>query len=78
MAAPGVRILSTVPGGYYRFSGTSVAVPHVSALAGLLASQGLGAAGIKKRIFNTAVDLGPAGRDPYYGHGRMDAGQAVR
>jgi thermitase len=78
MAAPGVRILSTVPGGYYRFSGTSVAAPHVSALASLLASQGLGAAGIKKRIFNTAVDLGPAGRDPYYGHGRMDAGQAVR
>jgi thermitase len=78
MAAPGVSILSTVPGGYYTLSGTSMAAPHVSALAGLLASQGLDQAGIKKRIFNTAVDLGDAGRDPYYGHGRIDAGQAVR
>jgi thermitase len=78
MAAPGVSILSTVPGGYYSFSGTSVAAPHVSALASLLASQGLDRAGIKKRIFNTAVDLGRAGHDPSYGHGRMDAGRAVR
>ena len=78
MAAPGVSILSTVPGGYYSFSGTSVAAPHVSALAGLLASQELDQAGIKKRIFNTAVDLGDAGRDPYYGHGRIDAGRAVQ
>ena len=78
VAAPGVSILSTVPGGYYSFSGTSVAAPHVSALAGLLASQGLGAPDIEKRIFNTAVDLGDAGKDPYYGHGRIDAGRAVR
>jgi subtilisin family serine protease len=55
-----------------------MAAPHVSALAGLLASQGQDRAGIKKRIFNTAVDLGRAGRDPYYGHGRIDAGQAVQ
>jgi thermitase len=72
------RILSTIPGGtYYYMSGTSMAAPHVSALASLLASRGLGAADIKKRIFNTAVDLGRAGRDPYYGHGRMDAGRAL-
>ena len=78
VAAPGVSILSTVPGGYYSFSGTSVAAPHVSALAGLLASRGLAPPDIEKRIFNTAVDLGDAGRDPYYGHGRIDAGRAVR
>ena len=78
VAAPGIDILSTVPGGYDTLNGTSMATPHVSALAGLLASQGVGAAGIERRIFKTAVDLGPAGRDPYYGHGRIDAGRAVR
>ncbi|MDQ3830891.1 MAG: S8 family peptidase, partial [Candidatus Tectomicrobia bacterium] len=73
------RILSTIPGGKYHYmSGTSMAAPHVSALAGLLASQGLDRASIKKLIFNTAVDLGRAGRDPYYGYGRIDAGQAVQ
>jgi thermitase len=79
IAAPGRSILSTIPGGRYAYkNGTSMATPHVSALAGLLASQELDRAGIKKRIFNSAVDLGPAGRDPYYGHGRIDAGQAVQ
>ena len=78
VAAPGVRILSTVPGGYRSWSGTSMATPHVSALAGLLASHGRLPAGIKKRIFGTAVDLEPDGRDAYYGHGRIDADRAIR
>jgi thermitase len=79
IAAPGKSILSTMPGGRYAYkNGTSMAAPHVSALAGLLASQELDRAGIKKRIFNSAVDLGPSGRDPYYGHGRIDAGRAVQ
>jgi thermitase len=79
IAAPGRSILSTIPGGRYAFkNGTSMAAPHVSALAGLLASQELDRAGINKRIFNTAVDLGPVGHDPHYGHGRIDAGQAVQ
>jgi thermitase len=79
IAAPGRSILSTVPGGRYAYrNGTSMAAPHVSALAGLLASQELDRAAIKKRIFNSAVDLGRAGRDPNYGHGRIDAGQALQ
>lgn len=77
VAAPGVNVLSTVPGGYDRFNGTSVAAPHVSALAGLLAAQGRGPKAIRDRILRTALDLGPDGRDPYYGRGRIRADQAT-
>ena len=78
VAAPGVEILSTVPGGYDRFGGTSMAAPHVSALAGLLASQGRGRMAIRDRILSTALDLGPGGRDPYYGKGRIRSNLAVK
>lgn len=78
VAAPGFDILSTVPGGYAYKSGTSMATPHVSALAGLLASQGRGPGNIRYRILRTTVDLGPAGRDRYYGTGRINAEKATR
>ena len=78
VAAPGVDILSTrASGGYGRESGTSVAAPFVSALAGLLASEGMSPSRIRNRIEGTATDLGPKGDDRYYGHGRIDAATAV-
>lgn len=78
VAAPGVRIASTVPGGYSNYSGTSMAAPHVSALAGLLADRGFSKKKVRSRIQATASDLGPRGRDSYYGHGRIDAARAAR
>ncbi len=78
VSAPGSHVLSTVPGGYRYESGTSMASPEVAALAGLLANRGLSNSGIRSRIQNTAKDLGRKGKDPYFGAGRIDAGQAVR
>lgn len=37
LAAPGVDVLSSVPGGYARFDGTSMATPHVAGIAALYA-----------------------------------------
>ena len=91
LSAPGTRILSTVPTNgcnvclrpagtnYESWSGTSMSAPFVSALAGLLASRdpGLSADQIRQRMEATAMDLGPAGEDPYFGYGRINANSAV-
>jgi thermitase len=79
LAAPGTDILSTrMSGGYDRMSGTSMSAPFVSGLAGLLASRGMSADSIRQRMQTTAKDFGPAGDDPQFGHGRIDADNAVR
>lgn len=55
--APGVDILSTVPGGYEKLSGTSMASPVVTGLAALLMDYfpNLSAADIKRIILSSAV-----------------------
>jgi thermitase len=79
LAAPGTNILSTrAAGGYGKQSGTSFSAPLVSGLAGLLASQGMSADSIRHRMQATAKDLGPAGDDPRFGHGRINADRAVK
>lgn len=78
VAAPGSGIISTkLGGGYTTMSGTSMSVPHVAGLAGLLAAQDRSASGIRSRIENTATDLGTVGKDKYYGYGRINAYRAV-
>ncbi|CAA9406185.1 MAG: Serine protease, subtilase family [uncultured Rubrobacteraceae bacterium] len=52
LAAPGVGILSTLPGGYGKYSGTSMATPHVAGMAALIKSEdpGLDDGQIKAQI----------------------------
>jgi serine protease len=71
-------ILSTVPPSKYeQIAGTSQATPHVSGVAALLASLGVHGPAAIDRIKATARDAGPAGPDPMYGVGVVDAQAAV-
>jgi subtilisin family serine protease len=85
VAAPGVAIYSTYydlvnSSGYAFMSGTSMASPFVAGLAGLVRSDrpDLTAVETSELLGQTAVDLGDAGWDPYYGSGRIDAGTALQ
>ena len=78
LPATGEDVLSTVPpNGYEEIAGTSQAAPHVSGVAALLVGKGLRGQAAVKRILDTAVDLGPAGDDPEYGNGLVNARAAV-
>jgi thermitase len=57
LGAPGVRVLSTLPGNTYgAYSGTSMATPHVTGVAALIQSQSpsLSDAQVKTRILDAA------------------------
>ncbi|HYL99809.1 MAG TPA: S8 family peptidase [Blastocatellia bacterium] len=60
VGAPGVHVMSTFPNGQYTLlDGTSMATPHVTGVAALLAATepALGPADVKQRIISTAVPL---------------------
>ncbi len=82
IAAPGVDVRSSVPGGGYEqwgWSGTSMASPHVNGTVILMrqACPELTVDQIKQIIYDTAHDLGPPGDDNSYGWGMIDAYEAV-
>ena len=80
IAAPGVDLLSTIPGGDYALgSGTSMSSPHVAGVAALIraARPGLDADEVEAVLRASAVDLGAPGHDIVYGDGRVDAAAAL-
>jgi subtilisin family serine protease len=70
----------TVPAsGYEAWSGTSMATPHVSAVAALVWSNcpGSTAAEVRAALDQSAKDKGAAGRDSAYGYGIVQARAAL-
>lgn len=65
--------------GYEYYDGTSMATPHVSAVAALVWGANPTATNVQIRqvLRDTAEDLGAAGRDNYYGYGLVRAKAAI-
>jgi thermitase len=81
VAAPGTGIWTTTwNGGYGAANGTSYASPLVAGVVALMmsANPALAPAQVESLLFSTALDLGAAGKDIHYGHGRVDAEAAVQ
>jgi len=91
-AAPGGNFDPTVPNYWWDFvlnctngqwyswyAGTSQAAPHVAGVAALILEKNgnLNPAQVKQQLRHAADDLGKPGQDPYYGHGRVNAANAV-
>jgi len=80
LVAPGHNIKVTSFGGsIVTASGTSFAAPMVSGVVALLKSYmpTLSVEDIKERLYASATDLGDVGFDKYYGHGKINAYQAL-
>lgn len=81
IAAPGTNIPSTYPGSRYAaLSGTSMASPHVAALASLVRAVNpqLSNEEVMDVLRRTARDLGAQGKDNDFGYGEIDVKSALQ
>ncbi|MGQ9678157.1 MAG: S8 family peptidase [bacterium] len=80
LAAPGVLILSTAPDNSYLVAqGTSMSCPEVSGIAALILSltPDISPAQLRAILAVSAIDIGPPGKDPYFGYGIVNAYRAL-
>jgi subtilisin family serine protease len=79
IAAPGVSILTTNKSGYSNGSGTSFSSPIAAGLGALVisANPSLTNAQVVNIIEQNADDLGDAGFDPLFGHGRINVYKSI-
>ena len=80
LAAPGVDILVAAgTNGFALQSGTSMATAYISGAVALLLQKepDLSVEEIKQRLSGSALDLGPQGKDPLFGYGRLDVSRAL-
>lgn len=80
VSAPGVDVYSTYKDGTYaKLSGTSMAAPHISAVAAMfkLANPSYKPAQIEELVKNYCNDLGESGRDDIYGYGSVNMYNAI-
>ena len=80
ICAPGVNVLSTIPGGGYGTkSGTSMACPHVTGAAAVVWGSHRFANNVTiwNLLGSTATNFGAPGWDPLYGYGRADVDLAA-
>ncbi|MEX1049699.1 MAG: S8 family serine peptidase [Akkermansiaceae bacterium] len=80
IAAPGVSVLTLQNSSSYAYwNGTSFSSPVAAGVVALMAAanSGLSNAAVVDALLKNSDDIGAAGYDVYYGHGRVNARRAV-